>query len=179
MGEIWRDVVGFEERYEVSSGGRIRSKPRVLPFKSRKGTWHVRQAGARFLTEQRINSGYLVVHFWKDDKRTVRTVHSVVAAAFIGPRPARHDVAHWNGDKTDNRAANLRYATRRENHADKIRHHTQVRGSRVPGARLTEKQIPELRRLYGKVTGREAAKRFGVSPMTVWRIWYGETWTHV
>lgn len=116
--EEWRPVADFEGLYEVSSLGNVRSVSRDLPFKSKKGGWFTRRTRTRLLAKNRMNAGYHIVHLYRDDERTVRTVHSVVAAAFIGPRPAGLDVDHRNGLRMDNRAANLRYLTRSENCLD-------------------------------------------------------------
>lgn len=51
-------------------------------------------------------------------KRTMRTVHSLVAEAFIGSRPANHEINHKDGCKTNNHVNNLEYVTPSEN----IRH---------------------------------------------------------
>ena len=56
-----------------------------------------------------------------ESRRVKKGIHVIVAAVFIGPRPPGKQVAHWNGDKNDNRLANLRYATREENDADSAR----------------------------------------------------------
>jgi hypothetical protein len=116
--------------YEVSSLGNIRSVSRFLRFKSKNGNWFMRRAKTRSLAKNMMNAGYHIVHLYRGDRRTVKTVHSVVAAAFIGPRPEKHDVAHGNGDRLDNRAENLRYATRSENHFDKRRHGTSRLGKK-------------------------------------------------
>jgi hypothetical protein len=42
--------------------------------------------------------------------------------AFVGPRPEDREIAHWNGDRADNRLVNLRYATKSENALDRVRH---------------------------------------------------------
>lgn len=130
MIEEWRPVRGFEGRYEVSSLGNVRSLAKVLPFRSKRGRWFTRRTKTAPIAKNLMNAGYHVVHLYRDDVRTVRTVHSVVAEAFIGPRPEGHDVAHWNGERLDNRAANLRYATRSENHMDKRRHGTSRLGKK-------------------------------------------------
>src|SRR5688500_18178567 len=56
------------------------------------------------------------------DYRTVQlanrkrfTVHRLVAAAFIGPRPQVAQINHKNGIKSDNRAENLEYCTGSQN----------------------------------------------------------------
>lgn len=42
-------------------------------------------------------------------KRTMHTVHSLVAEAFIGSRPANHEINHKDGCKTNNHVSNLEY----------------------------------------------------------------------
>ena len=129
MTERWKPVVGFEGLYEVSSLGNVRSLAKVLPFRSKHGRWFTRQTKTALISKNLMNAGYHIVHLYRGDVRTVRTVHSVVAA-FLGPRPAGLDVAHWNGQKLDNRVENLRYATRSENHLDKRRHGTSLLGKK-------------------------------------------------
>jgi len=96
--EVWREIPGYEGRYQVSDQGRVRG-----PM-------------GRVLKPQRINSGYLVVHHCKGGRRYPHTVHRLVALAFLqGREPHRHHVNHKNGDKHDNRAANLEWCTPSEN----------------------------------------------------------------
>nr|WP_232111245.1 HNH endonuclease signature motif containing protein [Nocardia wallacei] len=54
--------------------------------------------------------------------RKLRTAHSLVAEAFIGPRPEGLQVCHNDGDPTNNMLANLRYDTPSENQTDIVRH---------------------------------------------------------
>lgn len=173
----WRAIPGFEQFYEVSDRGDVRACERSVRFLSKKGKPHFRQKRQRLVRAQVINSGYLVVHLNKDWKRTPRTVHSLVAAAFFGPRPRGYDVAHWNGNKLDNRATNLRYATRSENHRDKKRHGTSACGEALPFSKLTEAAVRSIRRL--KLNGRQAAAHFNVSPATISRVRLRQSWKHV
>lgn len=175
----WKPVVGFEGSYEVSDEGAVRGVRRALKFKSRRGNWHERIAESAVLRPNLINSGYHVVHLCRAGKRTPKTVHSLVAEAFFGPRPEGFDVAHWNGNRLDNRVGNLRYTTRRGNHADKRRHGTNAAGSRIAQAKLTEDQIPSIRALEDRSTMSRVARKFGVSPTTILRVWRRETWRHV
>lgn len=179
MAEEWRPVPGFEGQYEVSSGGRVRSCARRLPFLSKRGQWCVRVTAPRLLAVQRINSGYAVVHLHHENIRRARTVHSLVAAAFIGPRPKGYDVAHRDGDRQHNAVSNLRYATRSENHADKRAHGTLAAGSRIRQAKLTEAGIPTIRSLRGVMPAVAVGRVFGVGGKAIGRIWNGETWAHV
>lgn len=71
------------------------------------------------------------------------TVHSLVAAAFLGPRPSpAHQVMHLNGDVQDNRLANLRYGSP----AEHVRYDLAAR-SRKPPRPLTNAERKRARDL--------------------------------
>ena len=100
-----------------------------------------------------------------------RTVHTLVAEAFIGPRPPKADVCHTDGDTTNNNVANLRYASRRENLADRKSHGTAQIGERNPSATLTNVQAQQIRvrRMKGERL-KTLAAAFGVNASTISRI---------
>lgn len=99
-GEEWRTVAEFTA-YEVSNLGRLRS---------------CRGAFARLMKPSLDGRGYYVVGLFVDAaKKKTRTVHSVVAAAFHGPRPVGLVIDHVDADKTNNRDTNLEYVTQEEN----------------------------------------------------------------
>ena len=129
------------------------------------------------------SKGYYTFGYWDVDRKRVRTVsvHIVVAEAWHGPRPVGHEVAHYNGIRTDNRAANLRWATREENHADKRRHGTNPQGERQGASKLTEPDVLAIRDAYvvsGDEQGQIAA-RYGVTQTTISDIIHGRTWAHL
>lgn len=116
--EEWRPVVGHEGSYEVSSLGRVRSLDRTIVTKA-----GVRKRARGRLLALPINharGGYPQVTL----STGTRTVHTLVAAAFIGPRPAGMETCHQNGNPADNRVDNLRYATPSDNNYDAVRHGT-------------------------------------------------------
>lgn len=109
MAERWRSVPGYEGFYEVSDHGRLKSLRRGV------------------LMSQSISSnGYYHNQFWVNGKAQTVYAHHLVAAAFIGPRPAGLDVCHANGNKLDNRLENLRYDTRQANINEMVGHGTHV-----------------------------------------------------
>lgn len=59
-------------------------------------------------------------------------IHRMVASEFHGGALDDMQVAHWDGNKQNNRLENLRWATPSENAADKERHGTVLRGERHP-----------------------------------------------
>lgn len=132
--EQWRPVVGWEDLYEVSSHGRVRSLhtgrgPRNLD---------------RLLSTERPSEDYPMADLSRDGKKVKRSVHSLVAAAFIGPRPEGMDICHNDGNARNCHLENLRYGTRSENILDEIAHGTHRHASRThceAGHELTEDNV--------------------------------------
>lgn len=107
-------------------------------------------------------------------------IHVVVLTSFIGPRPHLHQAAHGNGKRFDNRLVNLRWATVSENHADKIAHGTDVRGSNQWYAKLTDESVMEIRRKYAAGETIEVlAGVFGVGFNQIHKIVSGKQWRHL
>lgn len=133
-GEQWLPVVGWEGLYEISSHGRVRSLH----------TGRGRRRPDSLLSTERPSSDYPMADLSRDGKRVTYSVHSLVAAAFIGPRPEGMDICHNDGDSRNCRLENLRYGTRSENIRDEIAHGTHRHASRthcMRGHELTESNI--------------------------------------
>jgi len=114
--EEWRPVVGYENLYEVSNLGRIKSLDRLIDGRERTGTVYKRLKKGRILNGRKSTHGYIYIELKpRVYKHRVSSVHSVVAMAFIGPRPDGYDIDHKNNIRSDNRAENLEYVTRQEN----------------------------------------------------------------
>lgn len=165
--EEWRAVPGYEGLYEVSSLGRVRSLDRYVPWGTKRAFWR-----GRLLKPTVSGTGYLYIGL----AGRTDTVHRLVAAAFLGPCPPGKQVAHADGDRTNPRLSNLRYATQRENEADKLLHGKHQLGERGPNAKLTADQVREIRALRGTATQREIAARFGTSQPNVVAIFKERSW---
>ena len=111
--EIWKDVPGFEGRYQVSDQGRVRSVDHRVRLVAR-GTETTRAVRGRILRPgpQKNASGHLTVAIGKGNSRQV---HQLVMEAFEGPCPDGMEVLHDDHDPTNNRRTNLKYGTRSEN----------------------------------------------------------------
>jgi hypothetical protein len=141
--------------------------------------------------ERRLSAGgaqYLMVALYVNGRSTVRTVHSLVAEAFLGPKPSsKHVVNHRDGNKLNNHWRNLEWATRKEDRQHAIRMglwdprgHEPVRGSSHWNARLTEQQVREIRRLVAARKPRKmVAARFRITAGAVHDIARGKSWAHL
>lgn len=105
--EIWKDVVGYEGRYQVSSMGRVKS----LERKDRLG----RTVKERILKPGVVGSGYLMISLYAGGKQKMFFVHRLVCQAFHENPDNKPQVNHINEDKADNRACNLEWSTAKEN----------------------------------------------------------------
>lgn len=112
--EEWRDVPGWESRYQVSSHGRVRSKDVKLP--GRFGGSYTRAGKVVRPVNYR---GYGRVTL---PDRKLYFVHRLVALAFLGPPPeGKENVLHWDDNPQNNSVENLRWGTLRENSKDAVR----------------------------------------------------------
>jgi hypothetical protein len=108
--------------------------------------------------------------------------HRLVALAFL-PNP-RHlsDVAHNDGDPSNNHVSNLRWSTHRDNQMDMRRHGTMQDGERCVTSKLTTAQALAIRARViaeGRGSGRRIAKEYGLSFAQVSRIKNGKRWGHL
>lgn len=104
--EIWKDVVGYEGRYMVSSVGRV---------KSLAGKFGKRVYKERLLRAHINSTGYPELELSRDGVQIAVSPHRLVAFAFIPNPQNKPEVNHINGIKTDNRVENLEWCTRGEN----------------------------------------------------------------
>lgn len=159
--EQWKQIGDLD--YEVSSWGRVRRLGRP----------------DRVLKEESYRRVVLCGH----GKIRRRLVHQLVAEAFLGPRPTpEHVPNHKSGDHGDNRVENLEWTTPRENQLHAIE--TGLYGGRGEThgrAKLTEKQVVEIRQRYTGAYGEQTAlaKEYGVSQALIGKIVRAEVWTHM
>lgn len=110
--EKWRPVVGYEDLYQVSSIGRVRSL--AVKVRNKQG---LRTHPGRVLAQRKNTAGYWTVDLCSGGKRKHVTVSSLMGAAFLGVPPGGK-VDHRNRDRGDNLLSNLRPATTSQNGAN-------------------------------------------------------------
>jgi|688.fasta_scaffold508694_2 hypothetical protein len=105
--EKWKDIKGYEGKYQVSNLGNVKSLQRFANH------W---QGGIRIVPEkilkQFIKQGYYYVDL--GNKKQYR-VNRLVACEFLINTYNKAEVNHNDGNKLNNHATNLEWATRSEN----------------------------------------------------------------
>ena len=114
MEEIWKDVVGYEGRYEVSNLGRVRSLERIVQH----SVYGQMPVSEKVLKAYDNNRGYLQVALYTDGKKKKHCVHNLVSETFLGHRRGigfEMVIDHKDRNPLNNNLNNLRIVTPREN----------------------------------------------------------------
>ena len=181
MKEIWKDVVGWEGIYHVSSIGRVR---RVKPYKLGR---RVNEPLPRIMNYNcKDSSGY--PHIGLADKgsgkeRQTYKIHRLVAAAFLGPIPEGKQVNHKNSTRDDNRIENLEYVTPQENTLHGGKNHKYghlLRGSSHKLSKLNESDVKQIKQFLREGKSQTSlAELFGVTQAAISLIKNEITWRHI
>ena len=103
MKEEWRNIEGYEGKYEVSNRGNMKSLNYNHTGKE------------KIMKPQKNRDGYLIICLWKDGKAKNYYVHRLVAAAFCDNPHGFKEVNHIDEDKTNNCADNLEFCSKSYN----------------------------------------------------------------
>ena len=158
-GETWRDVVGAED-YIVSDHGRVARKAGAFrtPFD------RVVEGGIK-------DTGYAQVMLTINGKVHGRTVHRLVAEAFIRPMVAGDVVNHLDGVKTNNHVSNLEITDRAGNAKHAAENGLIRSGIRHGMAKLTDSDVRSIRALFADgVQGQAIADKFGITRSYAYHI---------
>lgn len=115
MKENWVSVKGYQNLYEVSDQGRVRSLDRVVFQKNRFNLVSKRLYKGRILKARIGKQGYPYLHLSKAGVRKTFKIHRLVAEHFVPNLECKPEVNHIDGDKTNNITDNLEWCTSSEN----------------------------------------------------------------
>ena len=112
MNEIWKDIAGYEQLYQVSNIGRVKSLERKVKWKN-----GYRIVSEKIIKQIKDKDGYLKVNLNKGGiKKNIR-VHRLVCYAFIPNQENFTEVNHKDECKTNNNVENLEWCTREYNNS--------------------------------------------------------------
>lgn len=114
-GERWLPIPSWEDLYEVSDHGNVRSVDRVLISRRYRGK----------VLKPDMSTGYPEAWLSAPGRPRRRwKISRLVLLAFVGPAPEGEECCHGNGDSTDSRLVNLRWDTHSSNTLDEVSHGT-------------------------------------------------------
>lgn len=167
--EIWKKVPDFP-KYEVSSLGRVR---RCVGGTS--------TYAGKILKPKMHRFGYPRVTLRENNVPRDFEVSRLMALVFLGKPPtSKHQAAHNDGNPKNNVLGNIRWATPKENNADKFRHGTAPIGSNNGMSKITERDAIKIRALRKRgLKLKEIGDKFGLSFQAISKIVNNQRWRQV
>lgn len=101
---IWKNIAGYEDLYQISSYGVIRTKPRIV-----QNRWGDYIRPRKILGRIKDRFGFYRVSLRKDGKNRKFYVHRLIAKHFIPNLENKKRVKHKNGNRQDNRYSNIKW----------------------------------------------------------------------
>lgn len=164
--ENWKDIHGYENLYQVSDLGRVKSVKRN-----------------KILKNSKSSCGYYVIELYCNGKNKMFRINRLVAQAFIPNPENKTFVNHIDGNKLNNHVDNLEWCTAKENmiHASKTKLLSPSHGEKHYISKLTENDVLEIRSKYipKKYSHNKLAKEYCVDYKTIYCIINNLTWKHI
>ena len=157
-GEQWRDVEGYEDRYQISNFGRVKS------------FW---KGKTIILSPALSTKGYLYVRLSQNNKQRNAFLHRLAATAFIPSVEGKKQVNHIDGHKLNNHVSNLEWTTGSGNMQHAYDIGLAPKGEDRSDAKLTNKQVLYIRENPSGLTNEQLAKLFSVCRRTISTIQRG------
>lgn len=152
MKEIWKDVEDYEGLYQVSNLGRVKSS-----------------YTNRILKGYKITGGYLGVKLCKNNIKSTKKIHRLVAEAFIQNPDNKPQVNHIDEDKTNNMVSNLEWMTAKENTNHGTRNERSGKTQSIPII-ATNLKTGEYTEFYGSS---ECARQLGLHQSSITEVLKG------
>ena len=178
--EQWKDVMGWEDRYEVSNFGNVRSKSYLKCTSNMHGAMSF-MTKAKDMVQSVNASGYLTIDLRKNKTRSTGIVHRLVAKAFLDNPDNLPVVNHMDSDRKNNHYSNLEWCTQQHNVQ-----HSYDSGSNSNAADLHPRRllssclVAEMKALFLAGTSRnELVEMYGFKYCTIDKAVRGINWSNV
>ena len=178
--EIWKDIENWEGYYQVSNKSRVRSLDRTI-VNSLGRTYHLKGI---ILKHTLPKEHYPYVCLRKNGLNFPKSVHRLVALAFISNPENKPQVNHKDGNKHNCNIDNLEWNTEIENakHAILTGLKITIKGDQCTYSKLTNSKVLAIKRLYKinpKFHRSNLAKKLNVNVNTVVSIIKNRNWNHI
>ena len=178
--EIWKDIKGYKEFYQISNFGKVKSLKRII-YKINGQKQHRKERILKMLFDK---DGYKFVVLFKNNTRKHSSIHRLIANHFIPNINNLPEVNHKNGNKANNKVSNLEWCTEKFNskHAHDIGLYPSIEGENNPMALLTTKDVIHIKNQllnykYGMI--KQLSKEYNVSQGAIQNIRCNKTWKFV
>jgi hypothetical protein len=183
MEEIWQDITGYENSYQISNKGQVRSKDRYrLKRWNKFGTLEKILYKSKLLKGQ-ISHGYQIISLSKDGLKKQHYIHRLVAGAFIDNTSNKREVNHIDGNKLNNELSNLEWVSSKENKIHCRKNHLQriAKGNDYRNAKLNDTMIKDILLLYhfSNISQHKIAQKYNVCQQLINGIVNRKRWKHI
>lgn len=113
--EIWKDIKNYEGLYQVSNLGNVRSLDRIRKQFNHNGIATVKYKGRILKKQLQKRTGYHTVTLYNNRKAKIKSVHRLVAEAFLENKNKYPVINHIDGNKQNNNVNNLEWCTQSHN----------------------------------------------------------------
>lgn len=167
--EVWKDVEGFNGKYQVSNLGRVRT----IRFINGYSNFLLKKPTIR---KQATLFGYKLVRLSDGNKMINYRVHRLVLETFLG-KSKLPQCCHKNGISHDNRLENLYWASAKQNAKDRKKHGTAPVGERHGSSKLKWTDVREIRISYKNGARlKDLSEKYNITSNSVSRIVKNEGW---
>ena len=177
--EVWKDIDGFEGKYQVSNLGLVRNMAHKRKAKlKQQNTAMVRQRILKPLIAKVGNYYYKSVLLFDGKKYIGYAVATLVAKAFVPNDIGGNMVVHKDGDTLNNNADNLQWEKRSTKVKQLFKDGIMVAkcGENSGKAKLTWDDVCFIRKYAGQISAREMGEMFGVHMQHIYRIIHHKRW---
>lgn len=175
--EIWADILEYEDCYQVSNYGNIRSKDRYINSAIKNQNSILRRG--QFITIKNGINGYKFVLLYKNGSQKMGLIHRLVAQAFIHNTESKKCINHIDGIKSNNHCKNLEWCSHLENKKHAMDNNLVAKGEICGASKFKDDDILSIRDKKGILSSRKVALMYGTSSSNICDIWNRKTWKHL
>jgi hypothetical protein len=179
--ELWKPIKGFEQFYEASNLGRIKSIGRIVHQ-----THMDKYKKERMMTPYLNPKKYLCTKLYDGfDNSKSFTIHKIIALTFLENPNNYIEVNHVDGNKVNNRVDNIEWCSRshnvRETYRLGLKDPSKYMGSGNKTSKLTEEQVLSIREEYKNksLNQRQLAIKYNVGNTLIGMIVHNQIWKHI